>query len=102
MAELDPLHVVVDRHIRQALDAHGGQVARAAKAISVGRATLYRWLGGSRVAASPSVTFAKQERRRERARVLAEAREAWRGCQNVGAFTRWLNEQIEEAGGQGG
>lgn len=100
MAEVEPLQTVVDRHIRTAIQLCGGSIGRAARALGVGRATLYRWVDGQRSAAKPNRdALSVQERRLVRLDAFLEARESWRGCQNVGAFTRWLDEQVRQAGG---
>lgn len=96
-----PLQVHTDRYIREVISLHGGSVGKAAKALGVGRATLYRWVAGRAVAAKPNRNaLSVQERRQVRLAAFVDAREAWRSCQNVGAFTRWLEEQITAAGGE--
>jgi DNA-binding transcriptional regulator YdaS (Cro superfamily) len=100
MSELPTLEALAEEHIQRALAVHGS-VAKAAKALGVGRSTLYRWKTGRRSGAPYRQTLTIQERRAIRLKALLEARETWRNCQNVGAFTRWLSEQIAELGGDG-
>lgn len=41
---VQPLRVVIRESIKNALRVHGGNVTDAARALGIGRATLYRWL----------------------------------------------------------
>jgi hypothetical protein len=101
LSDLPTLEALAEEHIQRALTVHGS-VTKAAKALGIGRATLYRWKAGRRSGAPNRQTLTIQERRAIRLKALLEAREAWRSCQNVGAFTRWLEQQIAKLGGDGG
>ena len=93
--QFETLQEHTDKYIRQVLDACGSPT-KAAKALGVGRATLYRWISGSGLKGPNRDTITTRERKAIRLAVLQEVFTAWSDAGNNGKFTQWLMKQLKQ------
>jgi len=97
------LQHAVDNHIRAALSAHDGNVTRAALALGIGRATLYRWLkdeGKQQMVRGQVSVRSRPRHQPARLVALREVREAWLDASPREDFGKWINDEIKLAQGR--